>query len=863
VSRKDLLLLLILSPVLMGAQIPTASEPSDQLSGMHNQTNIRYVTAGWNWAQTPADNLATPGTATIHLSPCPLGIDTASGTNYYIYKVYISGTGTAEAAPVIGGTCTPGATSGTIQVTTANAHAAGYTVGSASSGIQEAWNDAWANDQGAAPDANATVAPYVKLTADAQYNVYASVYLRGRGGILDGAGALVSCSTRDRCIYIGTTQSLPYVNHHKLYNLSGTSTVNVDGVQVASVASASGIFTVTTATAHPFVVGDTVDCEYHSTTAEQHWASVVLSVPSSTSFTVSFGHATFAAGTTFGFCNLLNAFIENNSDHVALQDVNVFQISPAGMGYFSYAIVNDNDQQFQIERASNRSSLMLNATANWPIGAFIYERNDQGNNGITYVHNSEFTGVNCVTGGGNGMVVTDTVCQGFPLYGFRYFGGLQPATFENIYEESTGGTANPLYGYAAQDGFLVQGGVGNKILGSFPLNGYAPGFATGGGTAAERSYFVVPRSSTLGYGPVLFAGWAEPANGIVNIPVVWPSVELENVSAQSVGTLTWDVLVTTGVGTTPPWGSGMYAIATNISGSCRTNGMCSFTDTQAAPTSYTVQPQQFQPLFWFWPNNLAINGATTVQVEQVGADPQAVASQGTLGVSIVAEQCRSAGVSQRRTPIWVSCLASDSNGGSGSIASLLQEQDQSSNGPATNSKGRLNFGKAIGTPNDLITLQDSNIGKTLATSGQRPSNDAGDMAIGVDGPGGFSERASVSISQYIRSVPNGVNYLERLTADRKTFGVPIATPGTSLLLSHDPIAPHSCRAQSVQMKGLTPGSVIKWSYASTPIGIPGYGTGELEIATYPTPNTANVVVCNITAGPIKPGAITVNVREEL
>ena len=68
---------------------------------------------------------------------------------------------------------------------------------------------------------------------------------------------------------------------------------------------------------------------------------------------------------------------------------------------------------------------------------------------------------------GNGLVMTDTVCQGFPTYGVRYFGGLQPTTFQNIYEESTGGAANPLYGYAAENGFLVQGGTGKKILGTF------------------------------------------------------------------------------------------------------------------------------------------------------------------------------------------------------------------------------------------------------------------------------------------------------------------------------------------------------------------------------------------------------------
>ncbi len=230
--------------------IPVASQNVAQPAGtqfsVNNLANIRYVTASWNWSQTPSDSLSTAGSNTIHLSPCPLGVDT-SGSTTYLYKVRITGTGTAENALVTGGSCTPGASSGTMTITTANTHAAGYTVGSASSGIQEAWNDAWVNDSGAAPNANSQAGPYVKLVADTLYSVYATVYLRGRGGELDGAGALIECSTRDRCIYIGTTQSLAAVNYHKLYNLSGGSTISVDGVQVASVSATSGTYTVNTA----------------------------------------------------------------------------------------------------------------------------------------------------------------------------------------------------------------------------------------------------------------------------------------------------------------------------------------------------------------------------------------------------------------------------------------------------------------------------------------------------------------------------------------------------------------------------------------------------------------------------------------
>ena len=361
---------------------------------------------------------------------------------------------------------------------------------------------------------------------------------------------------------------------------------------------------------------------------------------------------------------------------------------------------------------------------------------------------------------------------------------------------------------------------------------------------------------------MLFIGFAEPKSR-TSIKLSWPAIEFQNNVGQSLGTVTWDVLVTTAGAAGPPTGTGNFTIATGISGSCGTNGMCSFTDTQAAPSSYTVPAQQFTPVFWFWPVSLVING-TTVFADAVGGSPSAVASQGATAVSIVAEQCKSFGAARQRSPIWVSCLNSDGNGGSGTIATVLQEQDGANNGPATDSKGRLNFGKPIvNTPNDLITLQDSNFMKTTSTAGERPSNDAGDMALGLDQPGGLAERAQNSISQYIDALPRGTNYLERLTAAAKTFKVPIATPAAIIQLSTSPIAAHTCRVQGTELKGVTTSSVIKWSYAGSAIRVAGYGTGELQISTFSTPGTGNIMVCNTSERTITPGAITVNIREEL
>jgi hypothetical protein len=77
-------------------------------------------------------------------------------------------------------------------------------------------------------------------------------------------------------------------------------------------------------------------------------------------------------------------------------------------------------------------------------------------------------------------------------------------------------------------------------------------------------------------------------------------------------------------------------------------------------------------------------------------------------------------------------------------------------------------------PTDLITIADSNSEKTGATPGNRPTADANDTAIGIDGTyDGFGLRGKTSISQYIGSRFDGTSWLERLTSTSKTFAVPI------------------------------------------------------------------------------------------
>jgi hypothetical protein len=84
--------------------------------------------------QSPGVTLGI-GSNTITLAPCPLGVN-GTDANHYLY--FSAGTGSAEAALITGGTCTSGASSGTVIVAIANNHSGAWTVQSASDGIREA-----------------------------------------------------------------------------------------------------------------------------------------------------------------------------------------------------------------------------------------------------------------------------------------------------------------------------------------------------------------------------------------------------------------------------------------------------------------------------------------------------------------------------------------------------------------------------------------------------------------------------------------------------------------------------------------------------------------------------------------------------
>lgn len=90
----------------------------------------------FNFSQSPG-GLVSPGSVTVNMAPCPFGVNGTDVAHWYYLQ---GGTGTAEPVLGTGGTCTSGASSGTITFTAANSHSGAWTIGSAAFGLQEAVN---------------------------------------------------------------------------------------------------------------------------------------------------------------------------------------------------------------------------------------------------------------------------------------------------------------------------------------------------------------------------------------------------------------------------------------------------------------------------------------------------------------------------------------------------------------------------------------------------------------------------------------------------------------------------------------------------------------------------------------------------
>jgi hypothetical protein len=777
------------------------AQPMGTQFSVNNLSGIRYVTAGDNWSTSPSGSLTGGTQATVTLTPCPLGVDTTGNSMYY---VYLSGQGTPEPAMVTGGSCAPGAGSGTIVFTPKNSHAAGYTIKSATSGIQEAINDACGLPSGSGGNPNARVLlPPTGAAANA-LPVYGSIFAHCSRTLIEGNGTMLSCSTRDRCVVLG---DLTNSNHYGAVTLRGvnlTSTVNADGCQITNTQRQSNVVTITVASGCGTIqTGDLVNINFTDYT--QYWGSHGPVTVSGTSITYSQTGANLASVASPGTIAIQNAAVEDNALPGTMEDI---KYSTSGGGKFNQFFVVDNDQAATIRNFDNGGQGIL-CTANH-CGSFVYSAGTTAATPVLWLDKLNIS-AQC---GGNGVTVyannsthiTDSVIQGFGMWGvytttvLGSYGGTQ---LDNVYnEEGAGPCPNPYLGNTFGSAGIIysSGGAPLLVRGGEQPNGWMPEFANTGST--QYNYYVVVRDATEGTSYPLYAGYAW-SNGSGNITVQWPHVA-------PVGTVTYDLvrmtpgsLVTNsavfpvqgacGGGSATACGS----VATNLA---QCSGLvCSYTDSASASTSsYTIATPAYFPALTFWPGGLVLNGnglqnagalpTAIVDTDAISSSPW-ISTAGFFRPTIFARLCSGGGVVPYGGA-WMQCLEGDSHGNTfAAVGALLLDSGPNSGGQVAGLKGRLNFAMSPAdaiSPSHIITLVDSNPAKTLATALNRPVNDAADTYIGLDqtyGGGNSLSHAQlafgapVAISSYIGNAGDNTSFLERLTASAKTFNVPVNING--------------------------------------------------------------------------------------
>lgn len=771
------------------------SQPLGTQFSANNISGIRYVTGSDNWSATPSGSLAGGTQATVTLTPCPVGVDTSG---FSMYEIYISVQGTPEPAMVTGGTCVAGAASGTIIFTPRNTHSAGYKISSAISGIQEAINDACGLPSGVNvgnPNGK-IVLPATGGLANA-IPVYGTIYAHCSRTEIEGNGAMLACSTRDRCMVLG---DLVNSNHYGGVTLGGvnfTSKVSADGCQITNTQRLSNVVTITTAGACSTIQsGDTVNINF--TDGTSYWGNHGPVTVSGSTITYAQTGANLAAVASPGTIAIENAAVEDNANPGTMEDI---KSSSGGGGNFNQFFVEDDDESATIRNFDADGSQALTCTANH-CGSYVYSASGAPVLWLSHMNISPQCGGNGVTVFGNNTVrISDSVIQGFGMWAVNtqnQVGNYGGTTLENNYmEEGAGPCTHPYEGNSfSASGVIYEGNVQPLLVrGGEQSAGHVAQFAAQNAGTVQYNYYVIATDTTLGWhSSPLLAGYAL-TNGTGTVTGQFPHVP----PAHAGDTVVYDILrmepnvsITANTPAFPmrgacPGGSAA-GCGSILTGQAQCAGLvCTFSDSSTAgnTVSYSINPVSWEPVLTFWPASVVFGGDGTqtynTPFASFDSDPGEVISvnwnqypQAAVRFCVQAPAVFGGA--------WETCGDTNPNIPNG-VATLFND-GLSGGGQPNGVKGRLNFESIASSAHHIITLVDSNLAKTTGTVNFRPPSDASDTYIGLDnGSAGASNAAQlafgapVSISNYIGNKGDNASFLERLTNTAKTFNVPVTVNG--------------------------------------------------------------------------------------
>jgi hypothetical protein len=422
---------------------------------------------------------------------------------------------------------------------------------------------------------------------------------------------------------------------------------------------------------------------------------------------------------------------------------------------------------------------------------------------------------------GNGLRISDSVIQGWSVYAVRVSnqrGGFGGFISDNVYyEPSYCKDASPL-GNVGSAGLIAEG-VHVKLSG-LAANGGGGVFPNWGAASGSHDwlYWVVPVHAKFGEGIPLPAGYAL-TSGSGSVTGMFPKIA--GASSYKILKMDWDQHSVRPY----PEGAGNYLVTTVQQSSCATL-TCQFTDQGGPLSSYTMAGEDltrniYMPRLDFWPGAVVISPDEDRSTESL-SDMSPPLQSDVLGAGAIVSTLPPGAVTgvadvligTAATPPAAANLEALHTNSAGIIpgATILK----AANGGQTlenGHKGRLNFGhhgQAVGfTP--LITLGDSNWGKTWAAANHRPAADASDLDLGYEGNiDTLYSRAQNEVREYIGKFPDG-NPQEKLTAAAKTFNVPVTING-NLTVTGKCVG---CAGDSSGVAAAPGGGDAKWTVSLT------------------------------------------------
>jgi hypothetical protein len=501
--------------------------------------------------------------------------------------------------------------------------------------------------------------------------------------------------------------------------------------------------------------------------------------------------------------------IVSNANFSHIDHARAFSPSIANAS-FGQLILNHNDQGLEISHL-DANSVWGHCSTDF-CSVAVSGAGSGGDAGILWIRNSNIS-PQCKANGvdnqnGNTLAIDNSIIQGVGQFAVRNTGTFitVPSSGKMIYME-VGNCTNPL-------GIGVAGWIqlgGNASLHAPNLAAKLPQFANTGVT--KDYYWVIVKSTTFGTAGPFYAGW-ELTDGVTATTVKWSDQN------NDIGdTITYDLLRTTSFGADGPsasgtfFGTGNFAVSTGITQAANcSNGVCSFVDTKAALTSYTLPnyaQKQYSPKYNFWPapvwsssrNNgtYAQSNAFAANINIDNPNYQSAFDLGFLSSSqttttpriFIIGQCNS-GLSMWT---WITCLGSDSVGQNATPAPTIMLNTVVNGAMPSNLKGRIIFENGgDAAPFDIITLDDANPDNGWAGA-RRGLTDIRDIHLGVDiGTGGGNHTyglaygAQQAHTWYLNNLFDNINWLARLTSTFFTTKVPIQVGGTTNQLIFSGIA---------------------------------------------------------------------------